>query len=99
MSVGSVITIVMLVFALIGAADRAFGCRFGPGKSFEKGFEASGALILAMIGPFALAPLIAKIAAPVLSPVCEALGIDPSVIAGLLLAKRRMDAASRFGFF
>ena len=49
MSVGSVITIVMLVFALIGAADRAFGCRFGPGKSFEKGFEASGALILAMI--------------------------------------------------
>ncbi|MBQ3860794.1 MAG: ethanolamine utilization protein EutH [Clostridia bacterium] len=86
MSVGSVITIVMLVFALIGAADRAFGCRFGPGKSFEKGFEASGALILAMIGPFALAPLIAKIAAPVLSPVCEALGIDPSVIAGLLLA-------------
>ncbi|MBE6725943.1 MAG: ethanolamine utilization protein EutH [Ruminococcaceae bacterium] len=86
MNVGTVITLVMLGFALIGAADRAIGCRFGPGKSFERGFEASGPLMLAMIGPFALAPLVARILAPTLAPVCDAVGIDPSVIAGLFIA-------------
>ncbi|MBR5681095.1 MAG: ethanolamine utilization protein EutH, partial [Clostridia bacterium] len=86
MAVGDIITYIMLFFALIGAADRAIGCRLGPGKSFEKGIEAAGALILAMIGPIALAPLIASSLAPVLTPVFGKLGIDPSVIAGLFLA-------------
>ena len=86
MRIGDVITCVMLFFALIGAADRAIGCRFGPGKSFEKGFQATGTLILSMIGPFALAPLIAKYLAPALTPVFGKLGIDPSVIAGLFIA-------------
>ena len=45
MSIGDIITYIMLFFALIGAADRAIGCKFGPGKSFEKGFEATGALL------------------------------------------------------
>ncbi len=56
MTAGDIITYVMLFFTLIGAADRALGCRFGLGKNFEKGFEAAGALVLAMIGPIALAP-------------------------------------------
>lgn len=86
MSVGDIITYIMLAFALIGAADRAIGCRFGPGKAFERGFFASGALILAMIGPIFIAPLIAAYLAPVLTPLCLRLGIDPSVIAGLFLA-------------
>ncbi len=86
MSIGDIITYIMLFFALIGAADRAIGCKFGPGKSFEKGFEATGALILAMVGPIALAPLISKYLAPVLTPICESIGIDPSIIAGLFLA-------------
>lgn len=86
MSIGDIITYIMLFFALIGAADRAIGCKFGPGKSFERGFEATGALILAMVGPIAIAPLISKYLAPVLTPVCEAVGIDPSIIAGLFLA-------------
>ena len=86
MTIGDIITYIMLFFALIGAADRAIGCRVGPGKSFEKGFEAAGVLILAMIGPIALAPLIAGTLAPVLTPAFEKIGMDPSVIAGLLMA-------------
>ena len=86
MEVNRIIIYLMLFFSLIGAADRALGCRFGPGRSFEKGFEAAGALILAMIGPIALAPLIASSLAPILSPAFGKLGIDPSVIAGLFLA-------------
>ena len=86
MNVGTAVTWIMLGFALIGAADRAVGCRFGPGRSFERGFEAAGPLMLAMIGPFAVAPLVARVLAPSLAPVCEAVGIDPSVIAGLFIA-------------
>ena len=86
MEVGRIITYFMLFFSLIGAADRVLGCRFGPGRNFEKGFEAAGALILAMIGPIALAPLIGSSLAPILSPTLGKLGIDPSVIAGLFLA-------------
>lgn len=86
MQVGDIITYIILFFALIGAADRAIGCRFGPGKSFEKGIGTAGALILAMIGPIALAPLIASSLAPVLTPVLGKIGIDPSVIAGLFMA-------------
>nr|MCR5264476.1 ethanolamine utilization protein EutH [Clostridiales bacterium] len=86
MSVGDIITYVMLFFALIGAADRAIGCRFGPGKAFEKGLEASGALILAMVGPVALAPMIAAYLAPLVTPFFRSVGIDPSIIAGLLMA-------------
>jgi len=86
MTAGDIITYVMLFFTLIGAADRALGCRFGLGKNFEKGFEAAGALVLAMIGPIALAPLIASVLSPVLAPFLERIGIDPSVIAGLFLA-------------
>lgn len=86
MSIGDIITYIMLAFALVGAADRAIGCKFGPGKSFEKGFEAMGPLILAMVGPMTLSPLISKYLAPVLTPVCEAIGIDPSITAGLFLA-------------
>jgi len=86
MSIGDIITYIMLAFAIIGAADRAIGCKFGPGKSFEKGFEATGALILAMVGPIFIAPLISQYVKPLLEPLFLSIGIDPSIIAGLFLA-------------
>ena len=86
MDFGQIITYIMLFFALIGAADRCLGCKFGPGKTFEQGFEAIGSLVLAMVGINTVAPLISKYLSPVLTPICQAVGIDPSFIAGLLLA-------------
>lgn len=85
MSVGDIITYIMLVFAVIGGVDRALGCKFGPGAAFERGFNSMGALVLAMVGPMAAAPLISEYVAPVLTPVFEAVGMDPSIVAGLLL--------------
>ena len=86
MDFGQIITYVMLFFALIGAVDRCLGCKFGPGKTFEQGFETMGSLALAMIGLNTVAPLISAYVSPVLTPLCQAVGIDPSFIAGLLLA-------------
>ena len=85
MSIGEIITYIMLFFAVIAGIDRAFGSKLGLGKAFERGFESMGALILAMVGPMAAAPLIAKYLAPVLTPFFSSLGIDPSAPAGLLL--------------
>ncbi len=85
MSAGDIITYIMLIFAVIGGLDRAFGCKLGPGKTFEKGFETMGALVLAMVGLMAVTPLISEYLAPVLSPFFHSIGIDPAVIAGTFL--------------
>lgn len=78
-------TYTMLVFAVLGCIDKAIGCKFKIGDSFEKALMSTGALILAMVGPMALAPLLSDILTPVMSPVCAFFGIDPSVTAGLIL--------------
>lgn len=76
----------MLAFTLIGAADRCIGCKFGPGKAFEEGFKTMGSLALAMVGISTVAPLMSKYLAPLLTPVCDAVGIDPSMIGGIFIA-------------
>ena len=86
MDFGQIFTLVMLIFSLIGALDRCFGCKFGPGRSFEEGFGTMGPLVLAMVGINTVAPLLSKYLAPVLTPLCQTVGIDPSIVAGMLLA-------------
>ena len=54
-----VISIIMAVFAVLGALDRIFNNKFGLGKEFEKGFLLYGQLALAMIGMIVLSPVIA----------------------------------------
>lgn len=58
----------------------------GSGGQFEEGFMAMGALGLAMVGMTALAPVIATVLGPVVIPVYKALGADPAMFAGTLLA-------------
>lgn len=86
MDVNKVITALMLVFFVVGAVDYIFNSRLGLGKEFEQGVMASGRLILCMAGFIVLAPLIAQKLGPVIAPVFRAFGIDPSMIAGMLLA-------------
>lgn len=88
------------VCELIAAVDRIlsqFGgsARFlgkfgksieGSGGQFEEGFMAMGALGLAMVGMTALAPVLAHVLGPVIIPVYEMLGANPSMFAGTLLA-------------
>lgn len=85
MTFGEVMTYIMLFFAIIGCVDKAFGCKFKIGNGFEKALMTSGTLMLAMVGPMALAPLLSTYLAPVLAPVCSVVGIDPSITAGMIL--------------
>ncbi|MCP4065880.1 MAG: ethanolamine utilization protein EutH [Gammaproteobacteria bacterium] len=58
----------------------------GAGSQFEEGFQAMGALALAMVGVIAMAPVLAQILTPVVVPIYTFLGADPAMFATTLLA-------------
>lgn len=86
MSVHEILIIIMAAFAAIGAIDRIFGNRLGLGHPFEEGILAMGTLALAMLGIISLAPVLANVLSPVVTPVYRFLGADPAMFAGTILA-------------
>lgn len=72
------------IFALLGALDRITGNHLKIGNEFEKGILSTGALALSMVGMITIAPTISTLLIPVLSPVAEFIGIDPSFIGGFV---------------
>ena len=86
MSFHEILIWVMGIFALLGAADRIFGNRWGLGKEFEEGITAMGSLALAMVGIVCLAPVLAELLKPIVVPVYSFLGADPAMFAGTILA-------------
>lgn len=80
------LTIIILVFSVLGALDRILGNRFGIGKEFEKAFMLLGAMALSMIGMIVIAPLIANIMKPVSGFLSGILHIDSSIIPASLFA-------------
>ena len=86
MSAPELLIAIMGLFALLGAADRIAGNKFGLGKQFEEGILAMGSLAMAMLGIISLSPVLAQLLRPVIVPVFSFLGADPAMFAGLLLA-------------
>lgn len=82
----SIITVVVIVFSVLGALDRIMGGRFGLGKEFEKGFFLLGSMALSMIGMIVIAPWIADILEPLFEATWTYLRIDPSVVPAMLFA-------------
>ncbi len=82
----NVLTIIALVFAVIGAVDYICGSKLGLGKDFEKGFALLGTMALSMIGMIVICPLIANWLSPLFDGVYKVLHIDPSIIPALLFA-------------
>lgn len=56
------------------------------GREFENGIMTFGSLALSMLGIIALAPVLAGILRPVVSPIFQVLGADPGVFPGTILA-------------
>ena len=81
-----VLIAVMAGFAVLGGLDRIFGSRLGLGQEFENGILAMGSLALAMVGIVSLAPVLASVLMPVVSPIYALLGADPAMFAGSILA-------------
>ena len=59
----------MVFFALLGAADRIFGNRFGLGEKFEEGIMAMGPLTISMAGLLVLTPVLSRYLGPVIVPI------------------------------
>ena len=77
---------ILAAFAVLGAVDRLLGNSFGLGREFENGLYTMGSLMLAMAGIVTLAPILAAGLKPVVVPVFKALGADPAMFAGSILA-------------
>ena len=80
------ITIVVLIFSIMGAADYLMGNRFGVGREFEKAFSLFGSMALSMLGTLVLAPAIGVWLSPVFEGFYRLFGIDPSIIPASFLA-------------
>ncbi len=88
-----VLAIIMAVFAVIGALDKITGNHLKLGDEFEKGILTLGPLSLSMIGMMTIAPVLADLLLPVITPVANLLHFDPSALAGILIANDMGGAA------
>lgn len=91
--INQIITWAAVLFLILGGIDYLLGGRFGLGSEFEKGFTAAGRLLLCMTGFLVLAPVLAQLLSPAVSPLFRTLGLDPSLFSGLLLANDSGGAA------
>lgn len=80
------VTLVMLVFSVLGGLDRIIGNRFGLGKEFERGLMLMGTMALSMIGMLILAPVLADLMRPALQVMERILPFDPSIVPASLFA-------------
>ena len=80
------ITIVILAFSLLGAADCLLGNKIGVGKEFEKAFSLFCPMALSMLGMIVIAPAIGVWLTPMFEGFYKLFHIDPSVIPASLFA-------------
>lgn len=80
------LTLIILIFSLLGALDKILGNRFGLGKEFERSFFLFGNQALSSLGILILAPAIGAMLTPAFQSFYNFFGIDPSVIPALIFA-------------
>lgn len=86
MDINKVILMIMAFFLCVGAIDKIFGNRYGYGDAFDEGFMSIGPLAIALVGILSLSPVIARVLEPIIVPIYEFLGADPSMFASTILA-------------
>lgn len=84
--INEAVMVVLAVFFLLGAIDYLIGNRFGLGDAFKDGMASMGTLALAMVGIITLAPIVAELLIPLISPLYIWIGADPASFANTLLA-------------
>ncbi|MCG1012344.1 ethanolamine utilization protein EutH [Tepidanaerobacter sp. GT38] len=84
MGIHSIILYIMLAGSIIGGIDRLFGNKLGLGEKFEEGFNAMGPIALAIVGIVSLAPVLANLVKPIVSPILKIFGADPAMAAAII---------------
>ena len=82
----NVFTGIMLVFAIIGFADKIFSLRWGLTESFDKGLMTMGTMVIPVVGVCAIGVefIIRHIEA--IGSMSDVMFFDPTMIVGILLA-------------
>ena len=84
--INQIIVSVMATFVVLGAIDKCLGNKFSLGDKFDEGIKATISLIVPMVGFICAAPVLGKFIAPIFSPLCLTIGVDPAMIAGMMLS-------------
>lgn len=82
----SVISVVVLIFSVLGALDKIFGNKFGLGAEFEKGFKLFVPMTFSMLGILVIAPAVGAWLTPFFEWIYSVFKIDPSVIPASIFA-------------
>ena len=76
----------MVLFMALAAIDKCVGSHFGLGSKLDEALDTIGPMCIPMVGMFLLAPVIGELLSPVVSPLFTAIGADPAMFAGAILA-------------
>ena len=82
----SPITIVVLVFSILGAVDYIIGNKIGIGDEFKRAFSLFCPMALSMLGMIVIAPALGVWLMPFFEWFYDVCGIDPSIIPASLFA-------------
>ena len=82
----SPLTIIILIFSILGAIDKLFGNKLGLGKEFEKGFGLFLPMVFSMLGILVVAPALGEWLTPFFGWFYKNFKIDPSIIPASLFA-------------
>lgn len=82
----NVLTIIILVFSMLGIVDKLLGNKFGLGSEFERGFKLFAPMVFSMLGMLVIAPAIGVWLTPFFDWFYSVFKIDPSVIPASLFA-------------
>lgn len=82
----NVLTILILIFSLVGIIDKLLGNKWGLGKEFEKGFSLFIPMAFSMIGMLVIAPAIGEGLMPFFEWFYSVFNIDPSILPASLFA-------------
>lgn len=82
----NILTILILIFSILGAADKLLGNKLGLGKEFEKGFTLFVPMVFSMLGMLVVSPAIGTWLSPFFDWFYETFKIDPSIIPASLFA-------------
>jgi len=86
MGINDIIIYIVVGFLILGAVDKLRGNKWGYGERFTEGFKAMGPLVMAMVGIISLAPVIASLLTPIISPIYSFIGADPAAFPNMILA-------------
>ncbi|WP_047984119.1 ethanolamine utilization protein EutH [Ornithinibacillus californiensis] len=86
MGINDIIVFIVIGFFCLGAVDRLLGNKWGLGSRFTDGIMTMGSLTLAMVGIISLAPVLANILTPFVTPIYELVGADPAAFPNTILA-------------